>query len=72
MSLEGCLGEKKVIFAQKYILDDESFNKYFTINTYIAKEELSNKSVNYVYSIKNKNKIVGALHIYFKKDKTDI
>ncbi len=72
MSLEGCLGEKKVIFAQKYILDDESFNKYFTINTYIAKEELSNKSVNYVYSIKNKNKLVGALHIYFKNDKTEI
>ena len=70
MELETHLGTHKVIFAEKYIINEQISNIY--LNTNEIKEELSENRVKYIYLIKNKNKLIGSLHIYFENNPIQI
>lgn len=59
------IGEKKLLFPERYIITDDIRENYFKNNGCII-ENFGDNSVKFKYLLKNSNNLLGCIHIYYK------
>lgn len=65
MNMDIHIGEKKLLFPERYIMTDELRKNYFENNGCII-ENFGDNSVKFTYLLKNSNNLLGCIHIYYK------
>jgi len=66
------LEKENNIFPHEYFITDEIRNKYYENNDCIIVNELCDNEVIYIYVLKDNNKLLGSMHIYYKNKPDDI
>ena len=72
MKLNEHLGKNKILFTKSYTIDDKIKDEYYDNSECTIYENLSNNSVKYIYLLKNSNKLLGCIHIYYKNKPKEI
>lgn len=72
MNLNNHIGKNNILFRKKYIIDDTVKNKYYDNIQCTINEILSDNTVKYIYLLKNHNKLLGCIHIYYKNKPKEV
>ena len=72
MNLDIHIGNNKMSFEDKYKINDELRKKYYDNNDCIIVNEMGNNRIKYIYLLKNSNKLLGSMHIYYKNKPIDM
>ncbi|MGN0145297.1 MAG: ATP-binding protein [Clostridium sp.] len=72
MNLNKHLGKNNMLFRNTYKIEDEIKNEYYNNIECTINEILSDNSIKYIYLLKNNNKLLGCIHIYYKNKPKEI
>ena len=72
MDLDIHIGNNKKKFQDKYVINDIIRKEYHENNDCIIVNDLGNNAIKYIYLLKNNNKLLGSMHIYYKHKPIDI
>lgn len=72
MNLNIHLGREAHLFPNRYLIKHETEDKYFKNNDCIIFEPHEDNSVKLIYLLKNCNKLLGCVQIYYKRKPEDI
>ena len=67
MNINKHIGKNKEIFSDNYTITDKIHGLYYNSNEFRIVETLTDGSIKYIYLLKNRSKLLGCIHTYYRE-----